>query len=191
MPLVFLLTFSFCHCFCQKINEKVSSRNFVFDDGYFIDTSLLKKNSTNNINFLKSSVHIFFTNSNNVMLCNLGISDTDSTNFEYLTKRILLKNFYGVSWGKFTVDRNIIKAHFCYQFFATGLQLKYFDAYFEGVIRDEATITDWRMVKPYPNINKRLNDNYEDLKSGKILKFVSQKGVKAINSDKAWINTKQ
>ncbi|MBL7712748.1 MAG: hypothetical protein JNL13_09800 [Chitinophagaceae bacterium] len=191
MLLVFLFTFSFCNCYSQKVSKEVFSRNFIFDNGYFIDTFLLKRNSTNDINFLKSSVYIFFTKSSSVMLCNLGISDTDSSNFECLTKRILLKDFYGVSWGKFNVEKNIIKVHFCYQFFSTGLKLKYFDAYFEGIIRDETTIINWRMVAPYPNVNKRLNDNYEDLKIGKTLKFVLQKGINMIHSDKAWINSKQ
>lgn len=184
---IFLLSYSFADG--QEINKNDSLR-FVFKDGYFIDTLLLKEYnlSSNNINFLKSSIHIFF-NDNNVMLCNLGISDTDSTNFEYITQRILLKNFYGISWGKFKIENNLIKVHFYYQFFVCGLKMKYFETYFEGIIRDENTIVNWRMVAPYPNVNKRLNENFEYLKMSKILKFVSQKGVKSIHSDKAWINT--
>ena len=122
------------------------------------------------------------------MFCNLGIVDTDSANFKSITEKILLKNCYGISWGKFSIENNLIKVNFCYQFFARGLRMKYFDANFEGVIRDENTITNWRMVAPYPKVNNELNKNFEELKISKTLKFVPEEGITLIHSDKAWIN---
>lgn len=158
--------------------------------GYFVSTQFsddYKDKISKEINFIKSNVFIFFQDGS-VLFCNLGIADTDSINFMEIIQEVLIKDFYGVSWGKYTVNNGTLKVHFCYQFFTRGLKIKYYSTYFEGTLIDKHTITNWRMITPYPRVNKRLNDNFDNLKNKSILKFQRNEGVKLIHSKNAWIN---
>ncbi|GEM_PF-2505544 len=186
LTLVFVLCSSFSNG--QQANKNIPFKKSFFDEGYFIDRKLLNKHQhSSEINFLKTGIVIFF-NDGNVMYCNLGIKDTDSLNFINITKRIIIKDFYGISWGKYKIENNVIKAEFWFQFFTSGLKLKYYKTYFEGILTDTNTITNWKMVTPYPKTNKRLNENFETLKIEKDLNFVPNQGTKIIDSKKAWIN---
>ncbi|HRP91173.1 MAG TPA: hypothetical protein PKX92_14180 [Edaphocola sp.] len=176
------------------LTEDVISQKSVIiyprNDGYYVNELLVKNNKNSiekNINFFKLNTFFFFED-NSVMFVNLGIVDTDSANFMNLTQRVLLKKFYGISWGKYEIIGDKISANFCFQFFVRGLRMKYFKTFFEGTISDDHTITNWTMVAPYPKVNKRLNENFEDLKIPKTLKFLPNEGVKAIQSENAWIN---
>lgn len=172
----------------QHANKNTPLEKVVFENGYFIDSQLSGQyQGSSDINFLKTGTLIFF-NDGNVMYCNLGIKDTDSLNFINITKRIIIKDFYGISWGEYNIENDVIKVEFWFQFFTRGLRLKYYKTYFEGIIADTNTITNWKMVSPYPKVNKRLNENFETLKAGKYLKFLPSQGTRLIEAKEAWIN---
>lgn len=172
----------------QQDNKDIPLEKVVFEHGYFTDSQLSGQyQGKSDINFLKTGTLIFFNNGN-VMYCNLGFKDTDSSNFVHITKRVVLKDFYGVSWGKYNIENDLIKVEFWFQFFTRGLRLKYYKTYFEGIIADTITITNWKMVSPYPKVSKKLNENFETLKTGKDLKFLPNQGTRLIEAKEAWIN---
>lgn len=172
----------------QHANKSIPLEKAVFEYGYFIDSQLSGQyQGSSDMNFLKTGTLIFFNNGN-VMYCNLGIKDTDSLNFIDITKRMVLKDFYGISWGKYKIENNLIKAEFWFQFFTRGLRFKYYKTCFEGIIVDTTMITNWKLVSPYPKVNKKLNENFDTLKTGKDLKFSPNQGVRLIEAKEAWIN---
>lgn len=103
-------------------------------------------------------------------------------------KEIVLKNTKGASWGKFKLFKDTIKTHFRYQFYTRGMRTKYYDVHFEGIVKNDSTITNWKMIPPYPNPNKNWNENFEGLKKPKTLVFISFPAVKLIDSNNAWVN---
>ena len=156
--------------------------------GFFMEANKFKNTyKIDESNIFKTSRFLFFGNGL-CYYCNLGIVNTDSSNYKNICNKIVLKSFYGASWGKFKLFGDTIKAHFRFQFFAGGLRMKYYDVHFQGTIRGCDTIENWKMSPPYPKPNRNLNEQFDSLLLSKTLIFVPHNAKKLIDSNKVWIN---
>lgn len=85
--------------------------------------------------------------------------------------------------GYFTFKNNEIHAYLPVNIFTSGMAFKKYYSYFKGSIKNKDTITDWKMVKPYPTI---VDDwvlelpNNQSLFKPKTMHFIKTEAVKCL-----------
>ncbi len=84
--------------------------------------------------------------------------------------------------GKYKIKDDTIHAIIPTSFALRGMRMKYFDAYFQGYIKNADTILDWKMVPPYPKVNPKFNDYFTYELTPKLLYFIKNNAVIYLDS---------
>ena len=71
---------------------------------------------------------------------------------------ILNRELFNFRWGVYEINGNMITAIIPTEYYKRGLMIDYKLSKYEGVLISPDSITNWRMVPPFPtNIDKELN----------------------------------
>ncbi|MDJ1482936.1 hypothetical protein QNI16_20710 [Cytophagaceae bacterium YF14B1] len=93
-------------------------------------------------------------------------------------------------WGVYTVCSDTVKA----TFYMTLANDKFVPVtqrticHFEGVIQNDSTIRDWKLVPPYPKYGPQSDFEINDMKQARTLTFKSVPIQRWIDPNNAWIN---
>lgn len=91
-------------------------------------------------------------------------------------------------WGTYNIIGDTINA--CIYFKYLGGAASFRLTYFQGIIKDKETITQWHVVEPYPKMEKYLRKDYDFLftkNTDLYFKPLSMKPFIDSVSEKAWI----
>jgi hypothetical protein len=105
------------------------------------------------------------------------------------------KQFYNDDgWGVFEVKGDTIMAKIFNYFWGKGSignTNSRFECNYMGILKNNDTILNWRMIPPYPSINMKFTDNIlllESLKLGRNKYFKEVTFLSNIDPSKAWID---
>jgi hypothetical protein len=120
-----------------------------------------------------------------------GASSLDSVGYtNIMGNKGLINEQTFDAWGPFSIRHDTIRAIVYHHFFkneAIGKRRNL--TYFEGILKDSATIINWKMVPPYPKVNMEANGGtMESEKKESTLKFVAFPAKTNIDSNNVWIN---
>jgi hypothetical protein len=111
--------------------------------------------------------------------------------YQKFNKRNLYNKSPGRNQGCFFIHNDSLYMIGKFSFYWRGKISKFYIAHFRGYIKNQDTITDWKMIPPYPNIDFEgnyhlLNQNQPAMYTFKPLKFDS-----VIDPNKLWIIEEQ
>jgi hypothetical protein len=146
----------------------------------YVDTPYLEQP----VFFFENKICLFEASTTTLESKDLYLLDEKSKNY-----------YYGKSgWGVYDIDKDTVKAIIYIDFwggrFFTGLRQRYL-CNFQGIIKNNDTILQWRLIPPFPPINMKIsyNVNYiKYLKKPLDLYYKNVPAEKIINPSKAWIN---
>jgi hypothetical protein len=90
-------------------------------------------------------------------------------------------------WGAYRLYNDTIEI-LCYrQFNKSGDRPHPYLTHYRGIVKNRDTITDFKMVPPYPPVRAKFNNNFSDIKPH-LLIFKHETCKKYIDSDAVWLN---
>ncbi len=173
----------FYNDFINELKKRKESNN-INKLGFFHST-YYQRDSFVNISSPFSHPKIFFPNG---LIYNFRNSaNVDSS---YYIDQIISRNLDGEFWGVYKVDGNTIKAIVPTNYYKRGYVGKYCLSYFEGILIGTDSISNWRMVPPFPtNIDYELNkDVIRSHQQPKSYSFYPNEIVLKIDTVGAWFN---
>ena len=142
----------------------------------------------------------FFKNGNILFEENLVFEKSDVFG-DYLKHDTLINEFYKRhGWGSYTIKQDTIKAIIFLDFLPKNMIAKRVRCFFQGIVTENYTIKDWKIVKPYPNVpysNKYNNSYYNNferlniLRQSRNLVFKKINEIKFIDPSRVWIDKAQ
>ena len=85
--------------------------------------------------------------------------------------------------GDYVIQHDTILAKLPIMFYGTGMIPKIYESYFQGEIKNQDTIANWRMIPPFPKANKKLNeDGFKYFKKPHQLYFIESKELLGLDS---------
>ena len=183
-----------CSCFNEKsfIQADLSSKpknNILQYDGIYskVDTNrgndgVAFQNSVAYVHPIRFFENRYFASSS---------GSYDDEDFQKHFKKESYKKNAFKNEGMYYVQSDSIYMTGKFKFYWTGKIPKFYIAHFRGYIKNKDTITDWKMIPPYPNIDFEanyylLNRNQPAMYTFKPLKFDS-----VIDPNKLWIIEEQ
>lgn len=82
--------------------------------------------------------------------------------------------------GTYHISNDTLYATISTLFFKRGMRFTFLDANYVGYIKNKDTISAWKMVPPYPKMNLRLNEHFENFTRPRDLHFVKYEQVKEL-----------
>ena len=160
--------------------------NGFYENSTFRDKLRLDAQGRLNTNKYYSVKPIFFFTNGLVVMDNASSYDSIS----YANTLVGINELTFDAWGPFSIRHDTIRAIVYHHFFkneAIGKRRNL--TYFEGILKDSATIINWKMVPPYPKVNMEANGGtMESEKKESTLKFVAFPAKTNIDSNNVWIN---
>lgn len=142
------------------------------------DTTMMECGEKVKDHYIIYSPLIFINQNNAIWDNNLGYLDNKALSLNNYEEYPRFENNVGV----FKIRNDTIIAKLPINLYGGGMrQLKY-EAYFQGVIKNKNTIVDWHIIPPYPKANKRLNDDFQFLKTPHTFHFIEGKELIGLNS---------
>ncbi len=142
------------------------------------DTSICENLRKRNCDLLTAQEPIVIINDSNLFF-SAGVIYEDSLPFK------LEKYFhpdYKKYMEKYQICGNIITAKVCLVSWKNSMTYRIHEAYFSGKIISPDTISDWKMIKPYPKINFDLEVNMRHITKPKLLVFRKGEDLKGLDS---------
>lgn len=164
------------HCFSQIIGNK--KEIYLRTDGVYstYNTSVSKGNLEVKADYFTYN-HLNVINSDNIIYSNgIGSYDNHFLKIKSYQNRIPMLGSYKI------ISDTIHAFDIPISLMAWGGKLKIYHANFIGIIKNTDTIVQWRMISPYPNANKRLNDNFKFELTPKLLYFIESKELLGLDS---------
>jgi hypothetical protein len=84
--------------------------------------------------------------------------------------------------GDYVVRKDTIWAKLPVQFYGRGMIPKIYESYFQGEIKNRDTIVNWRMIRPFPKVNRNWNEDFEFLTKPHQLYFIESKELLGLDS---------
>jgi hypothetical protein len=84
--------------------------------------------------------------------------------------------------GVYRINKDTIWAKLPVTLVKRGSLMRSYMACFKGNFKNQDTILDWHMIPPYPNANRRLNDDFQFLLSPHLLHFIESKELLGLDS---------
>jgi hypothetical protein len=84
--------------------------------------------------------------------------------------------------GDYVVRNDTIWAKLPILLSGIGGVLITYEAYFQGKLKNRDTILDWHMILPFPNADKKMNDNFEFFIKPNMLYFMEGKELLGLDS---------
>jgi hypothetical protein len=121
-----------------------------------------------------------------VILNNQKATLTDEANFndvafrlEYYVNTRLFTSYV----GDYVIRNDTIWAKLPVLFYGTGMIPKIYESYFQGEIKNRDTIANWRMIRPFPKADRKLNDiSFRNLTKPHQLYFIESKELLGLDS---------
>jgi hypothetical protein len=136
------------------------------------------------------SVKPMFFFINGLVIMDNAVSYDSTSYVNFMGSKGIINEQTFQAWGPFSIRHDTIRAivyHFFFKNAAIGKRKNL--AYFEGILKDSATIINWKMVPPYPKVNMEANGGtMESEKKESTLKFVAFPAKANIDSNNVWIN---
>jgi hypothetical protein len=84
--------------------------------------------------------------------------------------------------GDYVIRNDTIWAKLPILFNGRGMIPKIYESYFQGEIKNRDTLVNWRMIRPFPKINRNLNEDFEFLTKPHQLGFIESKELSGLDS---------
>ncbi len=130
-------------------------------------------------NDLKNESNKYVTN-NDLIFINSKNCEYNYNGASYDSSNLTLKNYDNILIpnhnyiNDYVITGDSIKAYISIGLNIRGMRNKHYKALFQGIIKNQDTILNWQMVKPYPKIKYKFND-IEELIRPKLLYFMESK----------------
>jgi hypothetical protein len=162
--------------FKRILNEPktLSAANLNFEGAY--------NNNFNTEDYLQSPLYFF---KNGLIYYQEGITLDSSKNEIWLRKYLADEK----SWGTYEVKGDTINA--CIFAPYHDYTTHYLQTYYQGIIKNKETITQWHIVEPYPKLSKPLSSDYlfpDYERRSLYFKAIPIKPFMDSIAEKAWVN---
>jgi hypothetical protein len=109
------------------------------------------------------------------------INEAYSHNATLHLKHYFVHNFTDYV-GDYVIRNDTIWAKLPILFNGRGMIPKIYESYFQGEIKNRDTLVNWRMIRPFPKINRNLNEDFEFLTKPHQLGFIESKELSGLDS---------
>ncbi len=185
-----MLSLTFCECSSPykvhtidgvdlssiKSKTKVEIRS---DGLYSLCDASTSTNSEKPVNYYIYSPLVFLNDSVGRWKNYAGYYNDEPLRMDFYTQ---LGKHFEIGVGRYVLSSDTLFAKLPITLYGGGMRQQIYEAYFQGTLKNRDTIVDWHMIPPYPKANRRLNDDFDFLKTPHMLYFIESKELLGLDS---------